>query len=61
MSVGKRILVVLTVLWNLIALTIAGESYRYDWVLYIQSGLMPTVFFWGLYWIILGFFKPKSE
>ncbi len=60
MSTGKRIVVVLTVLWVLSILVSANSGYRFDWNLFFAGGLIPVVVLWGGYWIILGF-KSNSK
>lgn len=54
MSVFARVLLVVTVLWNLFMFMVAGDSYRFKWNYLIGRGIMPTVLIWGLYWIALG-------
>jgi hypothetical protein len=53
MSVGKRISVVLSILWALLIISIANSNYKFDWNL-VLFGLVALVFFWGGYWVYLG-------
>lgn len=46
MSVGKRISVVLSILWALLIISIANSNYKFDWNL-VLFGLVALVFFWG--------------